>query len=201
MFPCLGIFLAFILIMSFFLSRTKQQEKDSTDAFWDRERAANTVRRKDLSTLSYIQIPLDSFALGRHFEPEICAEEENLYALSQKKIVNLTGISNTDLKLTYGTANLDFLTECDTNCATLFRSLDSYAEKLLQAGDDSHAQIILEYAVSIHSDVSNSFLSLAKLYADKGESRKIEALTAACSHFDPYRQDSLKEKLLAIAHG
>ena len=43
-----------------------------------------------------------------------------------RKLLNLSGISNTDLKLQYGHANLDLLAEYDQNFSNLLRCLDSF---------------------------------------------------------------------------
>ena len=44
-------------------------------------------------------------------------------ALKEKKILNLSGFTNTDLKLEYGVGNLTELTDYDNNYVTLSRSL------------------------------------------------------------------------------
>ena len=64
MFENFGIFLFFgtaiigaFIIMGFKKSsRENQQKKES---FWDRERKANVSRKKDISLLNYIIIPLE----------------------------------------------------------------------------------------------------------------------------------------------
>ena len=71
-------------------------------AFWDREQRANFTRKKPLDNLNYITIP-DNIL---HMAPaSMTAEIQNclkdLGDLSSGKIVNLTGFTNTDLKLEY----------------------------------------------------------------------------------------------------
>ena len=84
------------------------------DDFWEKELAANRTKRKPLDDLNYIQIPLDTFPMSVLSDNPVILEcHEILTELSTEKIVNLTGISNTDLKLQYGAPNIKILSAYD----------------------------------------------------------------------------------------
>ena len=103
---------------------------------------------------------------------EAISEEckEILRSLSTQKIVNLTGYTNTDLKLSYGTANITCLTEYDQNYTLLVSTLQKWAEALYRGGAKKEGRQVLEYAVSIGTDVSHTYFLLADLYDEEGES-------------------------------
>ena len=103
---------------------------------------------------------------------ETISEEckEILRNLSTRKIVNLTGYTNTDLKLSYGTANITCLTEYDQNYTLLVSTLQKWAEVLYRGGAKKECRQVLEYAVSIGTDVSHTYFLLADLYDEEGES-------------------------------
>lgn len=103
---------------------------------------------------------------------EAISEEckEILRSLSTQKIVNLTGYTNTDLKLSYGTANITCLTEYDQNYTLLVSTLQKWAEALYRGGAKKECRQVLEYAVSIGTDVSHTYFLLANLYDEEGES-------------------------------
>lgn len=103
---------------------------------------------------------------------ETISEEckEILRSLSTQKIVNLTGYTNTDLKLSYGTANITCLTEYDQNYTLLVSTLQKWAEALYRGGAKKECRQVLEYAVSIGTDVSHTYFLLADLYDEEGES-------------------------------
>src|SRR5574344_368873 len=109
--------LTFILIIYLAYRRQKatKAEEETIQSFWKREMDANFTRKQDISHLDYITVPLDTFPLGRYSDPSIEEFEAQLKDLCQKKICNLNGMSNTDLKLKYGLANLQVLSDCDTN--------------------------------------------------------------------------------------
>lgn len=103
---------------------------------------------------------------------EVISEEckEILHSLSTQKIVNLTGYTNTDLKLSYGAANITCLTEYDQNYTLLVSTLQKWAEALYRGGAKKECRQVLEYAVSIGTDVSHTYFLLADLYDEEGES-------------------------------
>lgn len=159
-------------------SRLQRKEKESEDInFWERERLSNSVRRKSLDDLSYITIPMESLPLdAMPEEPSVAECLQTLKDLTNQSIVNLTGYSNTDLKLEYGTANLTALSEYDQNYTILARTLQQWAEALYENGYVEEAQAVLEFSISTQTDISHSYYLLAEIYASKLEFSKIEQL-------------------------
>lgn len=154
-----------------------KQEEDQMKAFWERERMSNNVRKKPLDDLEYITIPFKDLPFDCLTDNAQVVEcHEQLRILSDLKIVNFTGISNTDLKLQYGTANITLLSEYDQNFTVLARTLQTWAKLLYDNGFVSQARQVLEYAIGVGSDVSKSFYLLADIYQSLGECDKIDSL-------------------------
>lgn len=191
----LSSLISFCLLIFLLNKRHSKMEKSMKDAFWKREEEANHTRRKSLDNLPYITIPLEELPLACHITDdtadirntndtadvrntndtaanETISEEckEILRSLSTQKIVNLTGYTNTDLKLSYGTANITCLTEYDQNYTLLVSTLQKWAEVLYRGGAKKECRQVLEYAVSIGTDVSHTYFLLADLYDEEGES-------------------------------
>lgn len=173
MFPFFTIFFLFIIVLNIVLRRQDRSQAENDRRFWERELASNHTRKQDISNLDYIRIPLDKIPGNLHTDAE-----QELIALSSEKLLNLNGQSNTDLKLQYGVANLDFLSSCDANFARFVAILPVYAEELLAAGQAGDARTLLEFAVECSADSARIFSLLAKLYLDAGESGKIDDLIA-----------------------
>ena len=120
MFPI--ILICFIIFVVFLNSRKRQitkQEQEITEQFWARENKANATRRRSLDNLPYIIIPEELLTPPAQASEDVLTLYETLRQLSAKKIVNLNGKTNTDLKLAYGAASLAVLTEFDENYNTL----------------------------------------------------------------------------------
>ena len=147
MFPFLAIFIVFCLLLNFYIRKNDSSQQKVEDAFWEKERQSNAVRKKDISKLDYITIPLDKIPVKLK-----TSTEEELFALAQQPMLNFVGISNTDLKLQYGTANLDILTQYENNFLDFVSLLPTYVDELHAAGETETALMLLEFAVSVNAD-------------------------------------------------
>lgn len=173
----LASFIALVLIISISLRKQAKLQKQKDQDFWIRENRANFVRRKPLDGLKYVRIPLETFPTHLLNENETVLECINtLEALTSQKIVNLTGWSNTDLKLEYGTSNINVLTEYDQNYTILVRTLQKWADLLLEAGCRKEAAGLMEFAVSTNTDISRTYYLLAEYYASLGRYNEIDRL-------------------------
>ncbi|MCH5275638.1 MAG: hypothetical protein J1E65_07335 [Lachnospiraceae bacterium] len=158
------------------------EEKFKQD-FWEREEKSNNVRKKSLENLPYISIPFEKLPMEVLQEDAAVSEyHRQLTALSSQKIVNFTGYTNTDLKLEYGTANITWLSEYDANYTLLVRTLQEWAEALYKQNYTAEAVTVLEFAISIGTDVSHSYYLLADLYDASGNSAKKASLLSAAEN-------------------
>ena len=170
-------FIIFASIVSIFIKRSNRNTEKEQLSFWEKEQQANDVRRRPLDDLDYVSIPLDTLPVTVMAEDSSVRDcLDTLSVLSEEKIVNFAGITNTDLKLTYGTANISVLSQYDQNFTLLVQTLQKWAETLHCAGYTAEACQILEYAVSIHSDAGTSYRLLASIYDREGQQEKVAAL-------------------------
>ena len=158
MFPFLAIFIVFCLLLTFYIRKNDTAQQKVQDEFWEKERMSNAVRKKDISKLDYITIPLDKIPVKLE-----TSTEKAIFSLAEKPMLNFVGMSNTDLKLAYGTANLDILTEYENNFLEYVALLPDYAMELAEAGETEAACILLEAAVSANADSRKIDNLLAKL--------------------------------------
>lgn len=147
MFPFLVIFIVFCLVLTFYIRKNDTAQQKAQHDFFEKERLSNTVRKKDISKLDYISIPLDKIPVKLE-----SSTENTIFVLAEKPMLNFVGISNTDLKLQYGTANLDILTEYENNFLEFVALLPDYATELVEAGQKESAIMLLEFAVSVNAD-------------------------------------------------
>ena len=135
-------------------------------------------------------------------KPDVMTEEladylHELQDLSDMKIVNLTGYSNTDLKLKYGTANITILSDYDFHYTNLVKLLQKIAELLHDSLEDALAIEVLEFAVSTGTDVSKSYYLLANLYKETGTPEKIDSLIQQAQTLHSLMKDAIVENLKA----
>lgn len=172
----IGWTLIFIVVVSYKRFKANVKNQEAEDSFWKRENAANLTRKQDISQLDYVDFSGVSlpFAL---FEDELLKDCENqVMDLKDKKILNLTGLSNTDLKMKYGPANLPLLTQYDQNFTLLVRTLNTWGNRLYELSHTKEAVCVLAFATSIGSDIKATWSLLAKLYAANGDTARIQEL-------------------------
>ncbi len=174
------IVISFLCIMVYMKTTTNKFNTGDSKRL-EEERVANSVRKKSLDELEYITIPFESlpfFEEGDEGRDEVLKnDEEAILSLKDKKIVNFTGISNTDLKLTYGAPNLPILSEYDLNYTNMVKSLDSWGNHLLERGCKDKARKVLEFAVECGTDLKSSYMSLADIYVESFEFDKLDHIT------------------------
>ncbi len=176
----LASLIALSLIVSGSVRTQNKRSREREQSFWERETRANSVRRKSLDGLPYVRIPLEAFPTHLLQENETVLECISIIeALTSQKIVNFTGYTNTDLKLEYGTANITELSEYDQNYTVLVRTLQKWADILLENGYAQEAVVLMEFAVSTGTDISRTYYALAEYRASRGEYDRIEHLTAS----------------------
>ena len=200
----LPYFIILLIILQFAIKKSTRNHKTRNEEFLDREAKANQVRRKDISNLNYISIP-DNLPLinsGNETFDRLMSQDsrmkrayDTLQSLKDKKILNLTGISNTDLKLSYGVANLNDLTEYDDNFTTLAKSIALIGHNLLEHEDIEDAATYLEYGISINTDISSNYIDLAIIYASGDKKDRIAALKEQASTLKSLTRDSIVAQL------
>lgn len=158
MFPFLIIFIVFCLMLHFYIRKDDRSQQQAIDDFFEKERQSNAVRKQDISKLDYITIPVDKIPV----KLETCTEKR-IFELAEQPMLNLIGISNTDLKLEYGTANLELLSQYENNFLDFVALLPDYAAELSEAGEKETAIMLLEFAVSVNADSRKIDKQLAEL--------------------------------------
>ena len=193
--PFLAIFIILTIYMAIRRTSAMRAEQKLWDDFRKREQEANWTRKQDISNLAYIKLPLDALPLGKFEDEALASYERALIDLSTQPICNLNGISNTDLELRYGAANLNALSQCDTNYSTLVSLLANYGEKLFELSHPDEARQVLEYALSLGSDVGKTYDLLATIYEYEGQPGKIDALYESAKKITSIRRNSILRKL------
>ena len=197
----LPYFIILLAIFQFFLRKNTKKHEEQNKEFWKREREANTVRKKDISALNYIIIP-DTLPVPVDYSG---SEGNNLktalnyfYTFKDKKMLNLTGKSNTDLKAAYGAANLDALSEYDENCTQMLKSIIPLATELNKSGLTDEAAAYLEFGISCHTDITQNYIMLGEYYASKGNKDKIQHLVNVAESLDSLTKKTIISRLDSI---
>ncbi|MBR5376424.1 MAG: hypothetical protein IK139_04020 [Lachnospiraceae bacterium] len=164
--------------------------------FLELEKKADTTPTKDIGDLPYIFVKPDELPLDVPTENAETKEHQyNICCLEGKKILNFTGISNTELKLRYGAGNIHFLQSCDMNYTRLVQNISRLGEDYLKEGHEEEARKILEYGISVGTDVKKNYTLLADIYNKNGEYEKISGLKETARNINSLSKNGILRAL------
>ena len=167
-FPFLASFILLCIVLNISMRRVSRKTEQREEEFWETELKSNNVRKKSLDELQYVHIPVDLLPFDTYGDNDVLkSAEEELLALKDEKIVNLTGITNTDLKLTYGTANITVLTQYDQNYTAMVIALQKWGQELYNQNRFEDATKVLEFALKTRTDISGTYKLLVDMYKTK----------------------------------
>lgn len=193
----LPYFILIIVVLQLCLRKNSKKNTKNNEDFWEKESRANSVRKKDISNLDYIVIP-DTLTIPAIEDSRILKEWKTIELLKDKKILNLTGYSNTDLKLQFGAPNLSLLIRYDSNFTALAKAVAKLGELLMQEGATEAAVRFLEFGIQIHTDISTNYTLLAKYYIDCSSPEKLSYLIEQAEQLHSLMKDSIIQKLTAM---
>lgn len=191
LFTSLSIVLIFVLWLNYEIRKNSRLSKKNMEEFWKKEAKANQTRKADISNLDYIKVPIDKLPLADTPDQTINSYRDTILSLSGKKVLNLTGFSNTELKLKYGASNINLLSEYDNNYTMLVAILQKWGERLYSQGYKREALSVLETAVECKTDVPKTYELLADIYIEQGSPNKINLLMDALSKTHVRNKESL----------
>lgn len=193
-FPIFASFIVFIVWLSYELNKSRKKNEQAKKDFWEKESLANSVRKKKLDDLPYVHFPFDRLPTEESFLASGLSVPESLYILKSlqgKQIVNLNGISNTDLKLKYGTANITVLSEYDENYAIFSKNIYELAKTLEDACRSKEALFLLEETLPYGTDITGHYKLLAGIYQRNGQRDKILTLKENANRLHSLTKDAI----------
>lgn len=185
------LFILFIMVVKIAINRADASQEEVTSRFWEREREANSTIRKDTANLRYINIPDKFFPLNNH----------KINDLKDATLVNLTGMSNTDIKLQYGVPNFQKLSDYDNNFTEFVILVPDYYNTLVEAGYDELALELLEFAVDIGADSKAIYQLLAASYIKQSKGAKITELITKANELNSLSKSGIISMLKTLQAG
>ena len=191
------IIIAFCIVFKLMVNRNPKSDPDAE--FLERERQANLTPRQDISKLPYIKVPADRLPLDVPTDREETSErQEIIRSMADKQVLNLTGMTNTELKLKYGAPNINILSAADGNYTRLVQTITYLAADYIANQHVAEARELLEYGISIGTDSKKNYLMLASIYKEEGQPDKIRDLIGSAEKTDSLLKDSIISSLEAL---
>ena len=203
MYPIFTVFVIFALFTFVFMNRTSNNFSKEKEAFLEKEREANSVRKMPITDLDYISVDLSKLPNIETEDEYINERLHTLQVLSEEdtKIVNLSHYTNTELKMKYGVANLTLLTEYDQNFTNLCRCLYELGKRFYELGNLEAAKSYLEYGIACGTDLKLHYTLLADIYEQNIQYKDIVALIKKAETINSALKSSLIRDLTKRLEG
>lgn len=201
-YPIFGLFLIFVAWQAYERNKSTKQSKAASDDFWTRESEANSIRKANLDNENYITLTDDM--LIENLWPDYAVDEELsrcseiLKTLMNKRILNLAGMTTTDIKLKYGVANLNELSTYDDNYTLMVQTLAAYGTRLMNLQNKEAAIKIFEFGIDSLTEISTNYKHLATLYTEKNQPEKIDHLIEIAGSLNSLMKSSIIRSLEEI---
>ena len=197
--PVFGLVMIFVIWLTYELKKHTKYEKKTTADFWERERQADSVRRRSTADVTYITVDESFLPKNRgDKESELYSLCNRILNFSDKKVADLSSMTNTELKEKYGTANFTSLSEADTNFTALVPLLGRLTEYLYEEGRIVEAETVADYCVKNGVMTYQVLNTLGLIYCDINASDKLESLIEIAEESGKCQErtlNSLKELL------
>ena len=194
------LILIFIVWLHYEIRKEGKISKKSLDLFWLKEHDSNLARRKDISQLDYLNVTLEHLPMEDHEDDTINSYRDTVKKYAERKMINLSGITNTELKFEYGVANFNLLSSYDNNYTAFVSMLQKWAGRLKEHGYTNDAQAVLEFSIfSCHTDVTNAYRMLNELYHNQNSTEKIDSLIEIIHKTRIKDKDKLIKELKSIS--
>ncbi|MCR5431482.1 MAG: hypothetical protein K6E95_02880 [Lachnospiraceae bacterium] len=146
----LGLFLIFLLWFTYERLKADRHSSYTNEDFWERERRASFTPTARIDDLPYAEMDESVIPVSLPDDSdELTAVLEELHSLKGKKLIDLSEMTNTDLKLKYGTSNFTALSQADSDFALLISDCEKASDLLSDVGRTDEAYSLLDYAARL----------------------------------------------------
>lgn len=190
-FPIFGLMLIFVIWFTYERRKHSRDAEKTTEEFWKRDAKANEVRKVNLDTVTYVTIPVDRLPFGSVEDNEVKEYENILLDLSQKRILNLTGKTSTDIKMMYGVANLETVSQYDDNYTLMIQTIYNLGNRLATLEYTDEAIAFLEFGIDSLTDISGNYKLLCQLYGKTASLHKLDYLEETALKLDSLSKNTI----------
>lgn len=197
-------FLIFSLLFYYNIKKTSKKENAAKEAFWEEEQASLSVRKKEFAPSDYLKPDMSRLSMVTPSEMasgdamHLSQLRQRLKALESMDMMNFSHLSNTEIRMRFGTANQSIITTNEQHLHVFFKTLYEYGVFMERHNETDEAIAAFELAVDLGSDYSNHYVELAKLYEAKNDSRSILKLIQKADTIKTLNRSLILNKLAAF---
>lgn len=167
--------LGMAIIIFTIYSKTRKSnatQKSIYQSFLKEERESNFARKKDPEPEDYLTVDIHRLPIREYPDDptytRVAARQKNILEIARLPMIcDVRGMTNRELKLKYGTANLDTIITYEENYNRFIHNLLEWATALTGLGNNIDAAVVLEAAIDHRCDRSQAYTMLADITTDR----------------------------------
>ena len=199
----IAVTLAFLvwLQISFAMGKKRNSSKKIAEIL-NEDSEANFARRRPLPDDFYFVPDIRGLNLKEYADDDkskVAEKQARVLKLSEAKMIRLPkSMTNKEIKMNYGAANLETVTNGEEVYQMFLEALISWGEALSNIGDKADAKKVLEKAIDFGCDISRCFISLAELYLKDRDKSSADKLIKRLESGEAIPQnDAIRNKTIA----
>ena len=187
--------LVFCAWLAYEKNKHTRLQRAESKKFWQREEQANHTRNKDISQLEYFSVDSSTIPSNTYNSQQIELAKNQIFTDLEKKMIDLSGYSNTDLKLAYGVGNFSLLSTYDANYNTFLLHLSQLATAYRDEEYWDDAENCYHLCLKLGSQKISDYTGLAKTYLATDRPEEVSALISEISNSTMKRKASILKYL------
>ncbi len=197
-------FTIFALLFYYNIKKTSKKDNAAKEAFWEKEQASLSVRKKEFEPSDYIKPDMNRLSMVTPFtmapgdSMHLSQLRQRLHSLESMDMMNFSHLSNTEIRIRFGTANQSIITTNEQHLHMFLKTLYEYGMFMTRHNEKAEAIAAFELAVDLGSDYSNHYLELAKLYESEQDNGSIQKLIQKAESIPTLNRTLILNKLSAF---
>lgn len=172
------VFFLFSMYIRYLISSSKSVDADEQ---LKEDIDANFARVKDIDTNLFVKPDLSILPFHDNIDateyPRVARSEISVLEKSKETMIRPDDrISNVDIKLQFGLANLEVVAKYEANFNQYVWALMRWAEALYQKDMLEEAIIVLRHSIDFGSEASKAYTMLGDIYHNMQDSNNIKSL-------------------------
>ncbi len=192
--PIIFIWLLIVILLFRYNINKKDKELNTKRKnFLEKIDKSTSSRKKKIEDENFLSLSLttdyiNSLDISEGYKKRLLSQRE-------KPMASFSGISNTDLMISYGAASLSDIKNYEDNLAVMQKMLYTCASELYDKGDINHSIKLLEESIKLKDSRSSSYILLGKCYDKNGNKDKKKELLQMINNSDLTLKNKILEEL------
>ena len=185
--------LLFCVILNYAIRKSNIRDRDDSLRSSGKNRHKRGTPEKTLSEIHFISFPENLLTEITTENSKIIDNLTTLRRLAKAQVINMGGLSNDEIRDTYGDQNFERLSMADQRYMNLCRVLQTLSEECFKSGLPDEAEKFLRFAIDTDTDFLPIWQALGEYYLNTNKSDSLKDLRDKAFSLPDKRFDKIRD--------